>query len=337
MGIGIMGLFTLQLPDSVYAVNPKADTAWGSFLFGVMTAVLGLPCFGFVAGALLAGSATMPPVTIMTIFTSLGIGMAAPYLVLSIKPELVERIPRTGPASELVKQVMGLLLLAAAAYFIGSGLIALVSEKPYIARQLHIWAVAIFAAFSGVWLIVRTFQITGRAGPRASFLVIGLVVGSLGVMYAYDSTVKARKDWEANQAARQASAGAAGAAYVHGSWNPWSPAAVEEARADGNIAVLDFTAEWCINCKVLKSTVLNKEPVASALNADDVVKFTVDLTSTNAPGWDYLNELGHTGIPLLVIYSPDETEAPWQSNAYTAQQVLNALEDARNGRMARQP
>ena len=49
MGIGIMGLFTLSLPQSAYMVNPKADNAWGSFLFGVMTAVLGLPCFGFIA------------------------------------------------------------------------------------------------------------------------------------------------------------------------------------------------------------------------------------------------------------------------------------------------
>jgi cytochrome c biogenesis protein CcdA len=60
MGVGIMGAFNINLPDKVYMVNPKADSAQGSFLFGVMTAVLGLPCFGFVAGALLAGSATMP-------------------------------------------------------------------------------------------------------------------------------------------------------------------------------------------------------------------------------------------------------------------------------------
>lgn len=52
MGVGIMGAFNINLPDKVYMVNPKADSAQGSFLFGVMTAVLGLPCFGFVAGAL---------------------------------------------------------------------------------------------------------------------------------------------------------------------------------------------------------------------------------------------------------------------------------------------
>lgn len=325
MGIGIMGMFTIQLPQSVYAVNPKADTAWGSFLFGVMTAILGLPCFGFVAGALLAGSATMPPSWIMTIFASLGVGMAVPYLVLSAKPSLVESLPRTGPASELVKQVMGLLLLAAAAYFVGSGLIALVNERPYMSRQLHWWSVGVFAGLAGLWLIIRTFQITTKPKPRIAFLLIGLMMTSIALLYAADSTAKARGDYELRQAAIEA---AGGAPYITGIWNDYTPALFQKARDDGRIVVLDFTAEWCINCKVLKSTVLNRDPVSSHLAQKDVVKFTVDLTSTTAPGWDFLRELGQTGIPLLVIYSPG-SDIPWQANNYTPHQVVAAIEQAR--------
>src|SRR5262249_30000328 len=85
MGLGIMGMFTIQLPQRAYMINPKADTPFGSFLFGVMTAVLGLPCFGFVAGGLLAGATTMPTAAIMTVFLGLGLGMAIPYLILSAK------------------------------------------------------------------------------------------------------------------------------------------------------------------------------------------------------------------------------------------------------------
>ncbi len=330
MGVGIMGKFTIQLPQAAYAVNPRADTWWGSLVFGLMTGVLGLPCFGFVAGALLAGVATMPASWIMTIFTSLGVGMAAPYLILSAKPSLVERIPRTGPASELVKQVMGLLLLAAAAYFIGSGLLALVSEQPYLGRQLHWWAIALFGAVAGLWLIVRTFQITPRAGARVTFLIIGLLVGAAGPLFALNETYKARGEWEIRQAALDESGGAA---YIHGVWNAWTPAAFEKARADGHIVVLDFTATWCVNCKVIKAAVLDREPVKSALRADDVVKFTVDLTSTKAPGWKFMAELGQSGIPLLAVYTPGKDE-PWMSNAYTAQQVIDALAAARNNRLA---
>lgn len=328
MGIGIMGLFTINLPQAVYSVNPKAETAWGSFLFGVMTGVLGLPCFGFVAGALLAGTATLPAFTIMTIFTCLGIGMAAPYFVLSAKPGLVEKIPRTGPGSELVKQVMGLLLLAAAAYFIGSGLIALTNDYPYMGEQLPWWAVALFAVLAGVWLMVRTMQITTKFAPRAAFAVIGLVIAGMAVLYAIDTTSKARETYETKLAAMEAAGTEAG--YVPGIWNDYSPAAVEKARADGKVVVLDFTATWCLTCKALKATVLNRNPVKDELAADDVVTFTVDLTSTKAPGWELLrDELGQTGIPLLVIYTPGEDQ-PWLQNAYTSEQVMNALNDARN-------
>jgi len=330
MGVGIMGLFTIQLPQAAYAVNPRADTWWGSFVFGVMTGVLGLPCFGFVAGALLAGVATMPPSWIMTIFTSLGVGMAAPYLVLSAKPSLVERIPRTGPASELVKQVMGLLLLAAAAYFIGSGLLALIAEFPYVARQLHWWTVALFGALAGLWLIIRTFQITPATETRLFFLVIGLLVGGVGPLFALSRTNKARGEWEIRQAAIAESGGAS---YIHGLWNDWTPAAFEQARVDGHIVVLDFTATWCVNCQIIKSVVLDREPVRSALNADDIVKFTVDNTSTTAPGWEFMAELGQSGIPLLAIYTPGKDE-PWLSNAYTSQQVVAALNAARDNRLA---
>ncbi len=327
MGVGIMGLFTIQLPQAVYAVNPKADSAWGSFVFGVMTGVLGLPCFGFVAGALLVGVATMPPAMVMTIFTSLGAGMALPYIVLSANPKLLERLPRTGPASELVKQVMGLLLLAAAAFFIGAGLNALVRERPYLAHQLQFWAVAIFCGLAGLWLIVRTFQITSAAASRAVFTVVGLIIGSLALLYAWDATSKAKVDWEIRQTALAAAGGEAG--YIHGAWNPWTPAAFEKSRTDGNIVVLDFTADWCLTCKIIKAAVLNKEPVLSELNSDDVVKFTVDLTNTTDPGWDYLHNLGQTGIPLLVIYTPGRDD-PWQANAYTSAQVIEALTSARN-------
>ena len=327
MGVGIMGLFTIRLPSAVYAVNPKAETAWGSFVFGVMTAILGLPCFGFVAGALLAGTATLPAFSIMTIFTCLGVGMAAPYLVLSAKPGLVEKVPRTGPASELVKQVMGLLLLAAAAYFIGSGLIALSNDHPYIGEQLPWWAVALFAAMAGLWLIYRTFQITQKFAPRAAFAVIGIVIAGAALLYAVDSTTKASETYKTRRAAIEAAG--MQASYVPGIWNDYSPEAVEKARADGRIVVLDFTATWCLTCRALKATVLNRNPVKDALAAEDVITFTVDLTSTKAPGWDLLHDLGQTGIPLLVIYTPGKDQ-PWLQNAYPSEQVMKALEQARH-------
>ncbi|MCW5775759.1 MAG: thioredoxin family protein [Phycisphaeraceae bacterium] len=312
MGVGIMGAFAINLPKSVYAINPKADSAWGSFVFGVMTAVLGLPCFGFVAGALLAGAAALPPGVVMVIFTALGVGMASPYLVLSANPKLLARVPRTGPASELVKQVMGLLLLAAAAYFVGSGVLAILSERPggllalpWYVRVLHWWVIAAFVLAAAAWLARRTFAITTRPVRRGAFSAIALALAGSSAFVAVDMSAKARDNF----------------------WVSFDPQLWAETRASGRVVVIDFTAEWCLNCKALKAAVLNREPVKSRLRGTSVLPMTADLTSTSSAGWTTLRDLGQTGIPLLVIDGPGLSE-PWLSNAYTAQQVMEALDRA---------
>lgn len=322
MGVGIMGMFTFNLPQSVYAINPRADTAWGSYAFGIMTAILGLPCFGFVAGAMLVGLATMPSMHIVMVFLGMGVGMASPYLVLSAFPKLVDSIPRTGPASELVKQVMGLLMLAAAAYFIGSGLIALVLDAPYIGKQLHIWLIALFTLAAGVWLVRQTFRITPNVTRRIIFTLVGMALVIPTFWYATSSTRTARENYMiSREAMREARLGN----LITTTWMDYEPGMIEKALEQDYTVILDFTAEWCLNCKALKATVLDVDPVKSRLTEDDIVMIKVDLTSRSQPGWDLMAEYGQTGIPLLMILDPDQRE-PWMANRYTSRQVLTALE-----------
>ena len=325
MALGLMGLFSINLPQKAYMVNPSADSAQGSFMFGVMTAILGLPCFGFVAGGLLAGAASMPWQAILAVFVGMGVGMAAPYLVLSVYPKLLSFVPKTGPASELVKQFMGLLLLAAAAFFIGAGVKGLVKTYPFVGETLDWWVVALFLAAAGVWLLVRTAMLTKRPELRLTFGAFGLVIAAAGVLIAVNFTSEERDQYLKRQAAL-AEAGA-GAQFITTTWNDWTPEAMQAARDAGKIVVLDFTADWCINCKALKKGVLEVQPVRASLEADDTVTFTVDLTSKAHPGWNLLKELGYAGIPLLAIY-PEGGGDPWLSNAYGSGQVMRALRDA---------
>ena len=315
MGIGIMGLFQIKLPQQVYAVNPKADSLWGSLVFGVMTAILGLPCFGFVAGALLAGAATMPPMLVMTVFAFMGIGMAFPYVVLAVFPALLKSVPRTGPASELVKQVMGLLMIAAAAYFLGTSVISYGSGNGWNfvwwGKTVHWWAIGIVGIATGLWLAIQTIRITKSIGKRAAFGIIGLFFAFSGSYVAYGQTMH----------------------QYHNFWQPYSRDFLQASLDNGQIVVLDFTAEWCLNCKALEATVLAKEPVKPELLSADVVPMVADLTSLSAPGWSFLNdELGQTGIPFLAIFTPGQDQPVWVSNAYTSNQVLEGIDLARSKR-----
>ncbi len=313
MGLGIMGLFTIKLPQSTYMINPKADSISGSFMFGVMTAILGLPCFGFVAGALLAGAATMEPWQVLTIFFSLGFGMAFPYLILTLNPKWMDKIPKTGPASELVKQVMGLLMLAAAAYFLGTTAISISSSQswstPWWFKTIHWWIIALFGLAAGLLLMVRTIQITKSSMRRFVFSTIALLVSAGGIAVA------------SNQTSHQ----------YHYFWEPFSQETLDQSLASGKVVVLDFTAEWCLNCKTLEATVLSRNPVKPLLLSPEVVPLVADLTSTSAPGWDKLKELGQTGIPLLAVYEPGNPDPIWLSNAYTPTQVVEAIKRAKAG------
>jgi thiol:disulfide interchange protein DsbD len=322
MGLGIMGLFLFQLPQSVYLVNPKADTAWGSFLFGIMTAVLGLPCFGFVAGGLLAGAAALPRTSIATVFLGLGFGMALPYLVLSIWPALINRIPRTGPASELVKQVMGLLLIAASAWFVAAGIGGLLADMPYLRASLPIWIVSFFVLLAGGWLSIRTIQIARSSVPKLVIPILALAGVSGTVAFAVMSANSDREDW-----LRAQSGAMSDSSIVPGTWLPYNEARLKAALASGKVVVADFTAEWCINCKVIKRTILDVDPVKSRLHKDDVVLLEVDCTSKASPGSAYLKALGQTGVPTLAVYGPG-VDKPLIFNSYLPDTVIAAVESA---------
>ncbi len=305
MGMGMFGLFTVGLPQWVYQVSPRHDTLTGSFGFGIMTAVLSTPCTAPFMGSAAAWAATRDASTALATFAAIGGGMAAPYLVLSAFPILVERMPRTGPASELIKQTMGLLMLAAAAYFIGVGISSLTAADGE-STNLYWWPVMAFIALAACWVIYRTWQITGSIGRRLAWTAVGsatiLAAGMGGVRLTDDGPID---------------------------WVTYTPDAFARELASGNVVVMDFTAEWCLNCKALEHGVLYREPVVELFEDRRVVPMKVDITSSdNVAGTQMLQEVGRVAIPLLVVFAPDGSEV-FKSDAYTVAQVVDAVKRAR--------
>jgi len=195
MATGMFGFFNVRLPNFIYMINPEQDTLKGSFGLGVLAAILSTPCTAPFMGAAAAWAATQPPTTTLATFAAIGAGMALPYLVLSAQPTWVEKMPKSGPASNLIKQTMGLLMLAAAVYFIGVGVVAVFANPPNPTTKIYWWPVSLFCVAAGGWLAYRTFQMTARVKQRTIYAGIGVMIMALSVWGAVQLTDQGPVDW----------------------------------------------------------------------------------------------------------------------------------------------
>lgn len=310
MAVGMLGVFTLNLPQGLYAIQPRHDTLHGSFLFGVMTALLGTPCFGPFAASGVSWATQQSSGLAFSVFFAVGVGMALPYLVLTIWPKLISFIPRTGPVSDLIKQVLSLIMAAFGVYFTGVAVKTFIAESPYLGKTIEWWFVFAIALGTALWLVFRAFKITKGTGARIAALLIAVGIAGSSYWWAARLTDIARAQTE------------------DGLWREYEPVEYQKALAEGKVVIADFTATWCLNCQTLKATVLGTQQVRDAIKQPGVVAFEVDLSSKKAPGWALLKELNEPGIPLLAIRGPGYA-SPWKSNAYNPSQVVEAIAAAR--------
>ncbi len=325
MAFGIMGMFTISLPKSTYMFNPKADSPSGSFLFGIMTAVLGLPCFGPIVGGLLAGGTALPASTVMVVFIGLGVGMAAPYLILSANPALVKKVPQTGPAGELVKKSMGFLMLAAGAFFATTGVKTLLKNKPYLATDIE-WLIALLLIVAaGLIVLLGARKAAKSAGGKVAVAAIGLGITTLAVWGITDFAGTARFEYEQRQE-RLAEAPSGEGGVVSGVWLEFSEARLNEALDQGKAVFVDFTADWCVTCRAFKRRVLEPEPVYSRLRQDDIVIMEADFDRPEVKRF-LKDQVGKTGIPAWVVYGPD-FDAPRTVDSFTRDELQRLLDEA---------
>ncbi len=303
MAGGMMGLFDFKLPQSIYRLNPGQDSLPGSFAFGILTAVLSTPCTApFMAGAS-AWAATQAPATTLSTFGAIGAGMAVPYLLLSARPGWVKKMPKTGPASVLVKQVMGLLMFAVAAFFLGTSISAWLHQAPDPPSRFYWWIVCGFIVAACAWTAYRTFSITESRGRRVSVGVFTTGISAVCIWLAV---------------------GFSSAGPI--AWTYYTVERFEVSAERGDVIVLDFTAEWCLNCKALEHGVLHREEIVSLLNGPGVTPMRIDLTGDNPPGKEKLSELEWVGIPLLAVYGPDAGyDNPIKYDSYTVGMVRDAV------------
>jgi thiol:disulfide interchange protein DsbD len=299
--IGTFGFFTVNVPTFLYSIAPRHDTYFGNFLFGILTAILSTPCtFGLFLG-LLVWAADQPPAIGIGLVMTVGVGMAFPYFLLSMFPEVARNLPRSGPWAELVKQEMAFLLLGSAIFFARRFI------QPALGAEGFWWLLFAVAVCAAAFLLVRTVQLSDHFQPRAvaALLAFAVVLCALAVALRIVNQPYA--------------------------WTPFSPKLLADARDQHRVVVVEFTATWCTNCQYVETHTLHSPPIVQAVKRHDVQMLKADVTAEDAAGWTLLKAINPVAaIPFTAVYGPGTNEPIKLEGIYSADDLRAAIDRAAN-------
>jgi thiol:disulfide interchange protein DsbD len=301
MALALFGGRSLPLPAFIYAFHPAQNTLVGAFGIGVLTALLSTPCTAPFMGAAAAWAVTQAPGITLLTFAAVGAGMGLPYLLLAAFPRLVRRMPRSGPASDLPKQVMAIFMLAAAAYFAGIGLSSLAAEPGAPSSQAYWWPVMALCAGAGVWAGWRASRLSAGTFAKGVWLVAAVLAVSASVLGGLRLTDRGPV-----------------------AWADYTPERLEEAFRTQRAVLMLFTAEWCLNCKALEQSVWSDRDLAGLLARKPIAPLRVDLTAENPAGKAKLREMGSLTIPFLAVLAADGRTV-FKGDFYSVEQVRQAV------------
>ncbi len=252
----------------------------GAFFTGVLAVIVATPCTApFMAGAL-GFALTQPAYVSLITFAAIGLGLAAPFVVLSFAPGLLRMLPKPGAWMDAFRQFLAFPMFLTAVWLVW-----------VLARQSGAEAVlAALAAMTALAFLIWAF----RQARSASGL--GALIGRAAAALVFIAAITGVA----------LTAGAPSAqAIVTAEEEAWSPERVAALRAEGRSVFVDFTAAWCITCQFNKRVALTRRSVQDAFTENDVVFLTADWTSRDALIADELARYGRSGVPLYLLFAPE--------------------------------
>lgn len=265
LGLSMLGVFTLPVIDlkAAQSSSPRLQ----AYFTGIIATLLATPCSGPLLGGVL-GWAFMQPLPVMiTVFLAVGLGMSTPYLLFALRPQLVIILPKPGAWMGILEKLVGFFLLGTSVY-----LLSILSENLYIPVLSVLLATALCA-----WLYGRYASYDAPSHRRLA-IGLGSVLGLALVIYValWPSTTVSR-------------------------WENFSPAAFSQLLGREPLLV-EFTADWCPNCKLLEQSTLTPKNLQRWHDQYAVRFIRVDLTREDAAAQHFLQSLGSSSIPLTALF-----------------------------------
>ena len=118
-GLSLSGVFEIGFSiTGVGAGLTQKSGLTGSFFSGVLATVVATPCMAPFLGVAVGAALAMHPISSFAIFTSIAIGLSTPYLLLSLYPQWLKKLPKPGSWMDTFKQFMAFPIYATVAWLI---------------------------------------------------------------------------------------------------------------------------------------------------------------------------------------------------------------------------
>lgn len=276
LSLSMFGLYEMQPPTWLLQRmgGASATSLAGIFVSGLAVGIIAAPCVGPFVVAVLALIAQHGGVAFgfQTMFT-LALGLGFPYLFLALFSNLIQNLPRSGDWMLWVKKVFGVLLVAIGLYYVLIGL----------APAWAPWVMPVALALGGVYLGFIDRHGSQKAGFRGFKMALGLVAVAGAVVSVMTLRAEGIR------------------------FEPYSEAAMQQAIAQGQPFVLEFSATWCIPCHELDRYTFTDRRVIDLSRRYRM--FKVDLTHYDAPESQAARaRFGVTGVPEVLFFGADGQE-----------------------------
>jgi thiol:disulfide interchange protein DsbD len=295
VGLNLSGVFALGGPIGAGGHLAARGGFLGSFATGALAVLVASPCTAPFMAAAIGAALVMPAPATLAVFAALGLGLAAPTLILALAPGLTRLLPRPGPWMEKLRRIMAWPMYGAALWLV------------WVLWAQSGWAGVALALAGGLGLGLAAW-VFGRAqgeGRRG----LGPVLAALALLLALPFGLTAAPP--THPAAETAES--------------WNPARVEALRAQGKGVFLNVTAAWCITCQVNERIALRRDAVQAAMAARGIVYLKADWTRGDPAITALLRSHGREGVPLYLFWPPGGGEAVILPEVLTEAMVLRQI------------
>ncbi|MFA5520109.1 MAG: cytochrome c biogenesis protein CcdA, partial [Spirochaetota bacterium] len=273
LALSVFGVFSITVLAVAGNIAAKKRGIYSdAFIKGMVATLLATPCSGPFLGGTLAWTFNQPPFIIFMVFTSIGIGMALPYIIMSFRPGLVKIVPKPGNWMLYFEAFMGFLLILTVVYLLG------------ILDEYHRSGSILFFVFiaMGLWLFGRlgSFDKSRKEKILAFFIFLIISLSGYFISFKYFYLPEFSEE------------------VFH---KIYSHDLLIENRDRGEVSVVAFTADWCPNCRLVEKMTIQSSSVQKVL-ADEKVNFLIaDITLSGTEGENLMHALENRAIPFLAV------------------------------------